>query len=164
MNLFASGANNSVRVLVMVLMLVACGCAEPEFFPLPNLTVSETDEDYNGKPYTVIQDFVVIANPPKDRAQLKAIVDAWNVKTLISKQPSAQVVHIRRFYKETASTPRDFKGSDDVYFSLVSNTPDSHVKDMLLEVNWDGAYGKERSYGFYESGHLRAQLSEWPAE
>ena len=115
------------------------------FYPLPDLTFIQTEKDYYGNSYSVYNDFVVIANPPKNREKLQNFIEVYNKKSLPKRQLSQQFGYIRRFYKESETMPRDYKESRDGYFNI--DRWENHGDDLLIIVKWS-EYGKELTYEF----------------
>ncbi len=146
---------SSLRVVAGAVMaaslLLLSGCrvgdatAEPSFHPLPDLSIVNNTQDYYGKPYSVRSEYIVIANPPKDREKLQALVDAYNEKTLSMEQLSRHYGYVRWFYKESANMPRDYKESHKGY--LDNDRIEHHGEDVVLIVTWE-EFGKKRSYRF----------------
>ena len=148
---FHSAKRVMASLAIAVLLLVLSGCSNRDstgttsFHPLPDLAFVSTGQDHHGKSYSVRNDFVVITNPPADHKKLQALVDAYNQKTLPEEQLARQLAYIRRFYQESARMPRNYKESDQGYFS--SDRVEDHGDDLLLVVKWE-AFGKERSDEF----------------
>ena len=136
----------AIAGLGITALLYGCSVrdAEPSFHPLPEFANVQT-VDHNGKALSIRNDFVVIANPPADRKELQALVDAYNEKTLTAEQLSRQFGYIRWFYKESAKMPRDYKESHKSYFEI--DRLEHHGEDIVLIVKW-GEFGKELSYEF----------------
>ncbi len=145
---------SSLRVVAGAVMaaslLLLSGCrvgddAEPSFHPLPDLSIVDNSPDNNGKLYSVRSEFIVIANPPKGREKLQALVDAYNEKTLPPEQLSRHYGYIRWFYKESAKMPRDYKEHKSAFDV---DRIEHHGEDVVLIVTWK-EFGKMRSYEFH---------------
>ncbi|MEA1933763.1 MAG: hypothetical protein U9N60_04945 [Thermodesulfobacteriota bacterium] len=140
-----------IRVILALLLLSGVGCTNKQnssktsFHPLPDLAFVQTAKDYNGNSYSVRNEFVVIANPPAQQEKLQRLVDAYNKRTLSTQQLVLHFGHIRRFYKESAAMPWDYKESDKGYFE--KDRWEHHGGDLLFVVKW-GEFGKEVSYEF----------------
>lgn len=138
--------------LGLLLMLVFWGYrlkqAEPapSFHPLVDLAYERSGKNYSGESYQVRTEYIVIANPPKERQVLQALVDAYNEKTLSQNELEKWTTYKRWFYRESSNLPRDYKESGG-YFD--KDRIEHHGDDMLVIVTW-GAFGKERTYEFSE--------------
>lgn len=150
-HVFLTPFRRPMRAIGTFLLLMGAACtnqhvsAQTSFHPLPDLEFVQTAEDYDGNRYDVRNDFVVVANPPAQRDKLKALIDAYNARTLSSKLLAQHFGHIRRFYRESASMPRDYKESDQGYFD--KDRWEHHGDDLLVIVKWK-EFGKEVSHEF----------------
>ncbi len=123
----------------------------PEVFPLERLTSTETGTTASGETYRIKNEYFVISNPPKDRSELKALIEQYNVKTLSQDELDAYAATFRTFFRETEFTPRDYAESDQGYFGR--DRIDSHARDALAQVRWTkGSASAE--YKFYGEEEL----------
>lgn len=116
----------------------------PSFHPLSDFGYGYKAMDSNGTSYQVRHERIVIANPPKGRKALQALVDAYNEKTLSTEELSKWSAYVQWFYKESSAMPRDYKESGG-YFD--KDRIEHHGEDLLLILKWQN-FGKERTYEF----------------
>lgn len=139
--------------LIALPMLLFCSCKKqpPEVFPLNALTSVETGTTALGEPYQVKNEYFVIANPPKDRLALQALIEEYNRKTLPQAEIDKHSAIFRVFFKETRFTPRDYAESNEGYFER--DRIESHARDALARVKWTkGSTSGE--YTFYSEDEL----------
>ncbi len=137
-------------VLPMVL-LSSCKKQPPEVFPLRNLTSIETGTTASGEPYRIKNEYFVIANPPKDRVELKSVIEKYNGKTLSQDEIDQYAATFRVFFRETDFTPRNYAESDKGYFER--DRIESHAQDALAQVKWTKGSG-DAEYKFYSEEEL----------
>ncbi len=115
-------------------LLSSCKKQPTEVFPLRSLTSIETGTTASGEPYRIKNEYFVIANPPKDRSDLKAVIEKYNAKTLPQDEIDKYAATFRLFFRETDFTPRDYAETDKGYFG--HDRIESHARDAIVQVKW----------------------------
>jgi hypothetical protein len=138
-------------VALLMTLLSSCKKPPPEVFPLKGLTSIETGTTASGEAYRIKNEYFVIANPPKDRSELQAVIEQYNAKTLAQDELGAYAATFRTFFRETEFTPRHYAESDKGYFE--HDRLDSHARDAIAQVKWtkDGASAE---YKFFTEDEL----------
>jgi hypothetical protein len=140
-----------LSIALTMTLVSSCKKHPTEVFPLTRLTSIETGTMASGESYRIKNEYFVIANPPKDRSELKAVIEKYNEKTLSRDELDKYAATFRVFYRETDFTPRDYAGSDKGYFE--HDSIDSHARDALAQVKW--TKGSENAeYKFYSEDEL----------
>ena len=134
-----------------MLLLSSCKKQSTEVFPLSSLTSIETQTTDSGEPYRIKNEYFVVANPPKDRAELKSVIEQYNEKTLSQDELDKYSAIFRVFFRETEFTPRDYSESNKGYFE--HDRIDSHAKDALVQVRWTKG-SRTGDYTFYSEDEL----------
>jgi len=115
-------------------LLSSCKKKPAEVFPLRSLTSIETGITASGEPYRIKNEYFVITNPPKDRSDLKAVIEEYNAKTLPQDEIDKYAATFRLFFRETNFTPRDYVEADKGYFG--HDQIESHARDAIAQVKW----------------------------
>jgi hypothetical protein len=140
-----------LSIALPMILLSSCKKQQTEVFPLARLTSIETGTTASGESYRIKNEYFVIAHPPKDRSELKSVIEAYNAKTLSQGEIDKYAATFRVFYRETDFTPRDYAGSDKGYFE--HDSIESHARDALAQVKWTkGSANAE--YTFYSEDEL----------
>lgn len=145
---------HSALVAALAILIAGCERTSPPtstpstFHLLPELTHTETTRNALGESFSAKFDFVVVSNPPAERKALLALIDKYNAMSLSQDELAKHHFYIRRFFKESAKTPRSYRESHKGYFDI--DRWEDHSEDLLLVVKWRD-FGKTRNYEFPQS-------------
>lgn len=124
-------------ILFLMLFASSAGSADspPELkiFPRPALTTIDAGV-YQGKSYNVKLEYFVVTNPPQGEPEIRALIGAYVHSELAADQHQGYTMTDRFFYRETASTPRDYVESVKGYFD--HDRIEYHADDLLVAVRW----------------------------
>ncbi len=131
--------------LVAVLLAVLSGCSKepPEFFLVPDRTRKVCHPPpVLGRPACTKSERFIIANCPSDPAKLIAAVHAFDDRTLTNSELARWGSYTRYFYRETWSTPRDFKSDDQDWGG---DSLEDHWQDIVLSTDYSGSLASRQT-------------------
>jgi hypothetical protein len=141
----------SLFMALSVVLLASCKKQPAEVFPLRSLTSIEAGMTNLGESYRIKREYFVIANPPRDRSELRSIIEQYNENTLSEDEIDEYSAIVRVFFRETNFTPRDYAESNKGYFE--HDRIDDHARDAIAQVRWTkGSVTGE--YRFYSEDEL----------